>query len=92
MKCDAELSAELSGYAKELVGEEHVVKFEKTAVGSEDFAFFSLEVPSVCFNIGAGSFAEGYPQAVHHPEALFNDGILSTGAAAYAYMALRWLG
>ena len=44
------------------------------------------------FNIGAGSFAEGYPQAVHHPEALFNDGILSTGAAAYAYMALRWLG
>lgn len=92
VKCDAELSAELSGYAKELVGEEHVVKFEKTAVGSEDFAFFSLEVPSVCFNIGAGSFAEGYPQAVHHPEALFNDGILSTGAAAYAYMALRWLG
>ena len=92
VKCDAELSAELSGYAKELVGEEHVVKFEKTAVGSEDFAFFSLEVPSVTFNIGAGSFAEGYPQAVLLPEALFNDGILSTGAAAYAYMALRWLG
>ncbi|MBR6582319.1 MAG: hypothetical protein IKK80_01745, partial [Treponema sp.] len=59
--------------------------------GSEDFAFISLEVPSVTFNIGAGSFEEGYPQAVHHPEALFHDGILSGGAAAYAYMALRYL-
>ena len=39
----------------------------------------------------AGSFEEGYPQAVHHPEAKFNDSILSGGAAAYAYMALRYL-
>ena len=90
--CDPQLSDELTGYMKELVGENQVVKFEKTAVGSEDFAFISQAVPSVCFNIGAGSFSEGYTQAVHHPEARFYDGILSTGAAAYAYAALRWLG
>ena len=91
VKVDAELAAELTGYVTELVGADRVVKYEKTAVGSEDFAFISLEVPSVTFNIGAGSFEEGYPQAVHHPEALFHDGILSGGAAAYAYMALRYL-
>ena len=89
--CEPELSAELIGYVKELVGEEHVVKFEKTAVGSEDFAFISLEVPSVCFNISAGSVEEGYIQSLHHPETLFNDGILSGGSTAYAYMALKYL-
>ncbi|MBR4862222.1 MAG: amidohydrolase [Firmicutes bacterium] len=91
VKCDPDLSAQLTGYAAELVGEEHIVKYETPSVGSEDFAFISQAVPSVCFNLGAGSFAEGYPQAVHHPESLFNEDVLRTGAAAYAYMALQYL-
>ena len=91
VKCDGELSAELVGYLAELIGEENIIKRTSPAIGSEDFAFISQAVPSVAFNIGAGSFEEGYPQAVHHPESLFNDGVLSEGAAAYAYMAIRWL-
>lgn len=90
VKCDAEVSAKLSGYVGELIGNDKVHKIEQTAVGSEDFAFISQEVPSVTLNISAGSIQDGYVQAVHHPEACFDDSILSTGSAAYAYMALRW--
>lgn len=90
VKCDAEVSAKLSGYVGELIGKDKVHKIEQTAVGSEDFAFISQEVPSVTLNISAGSIQDGYVQAVHHPEARFDDSILSTGSAAYAYMALRW--
>lgn len=90
VNCDAEVSAKLSGYVGELIGKDKVHKIEQTAVGSEDFAFISQEVPSVTLNISAGSIQDGYVQAVHHPEARFDDSILSTGSAAYAYMALRW--
>ena len=88
---DSSLSSELTGYLKERYGEERVVKLEKTATGSEDFAFISQEVTSVTFNIGAGCTEHGYVQAVHHPEARFDDSILYQGSAAYAYMALRYL-
>ena len=42
-----ELAHELTGYMKDIVGEKAVVLFEQGGMGSEDFASYSYEVPSV---------------------------------------------
>lgn len=59
--------------------------------GSEDFSFVSQKVPSVMMMLSAGSIDEGYQYTMHHPKAVFNEKVLSEGAAVYAISALSWL-
>jgi hippurate hydrolase len=59
--------------------------------GSEDFSFVTQKVPSVMLMLSAGSPEEGYAYSMHHPKAIFNEAVLSQGAAAYAITALGWL-
>ena len=56
--------------------------------GSEDFAYFTHKLPSVMVGISAGG-GDGYP--LHHPKAVFDEGILSKGATMYALNAYTWL-
>ena len=63
----------------------------KVGGGSEDFAFVSVEVPTIGVFLGAGDAAQGYAYPQHHPKAVFDDAVLCRGTAAYAYFALRWL-
>ena len=65
-------------------------KASQTA-GSEDFAYVSQQVPSVMLALAAGHPSGGYIYPQHHPKVMFNDSVLPTGSAVYAYMALRWL-
>lgn len=88
-----ELANEIGGYIKDVVGEKSVVAYEGVGMGSEDFASYTYEVPSVYLLLGAGAKEEnpayGYP--MHHPCVTFNEDILTTGAAIHAYSALNWL-
>lgn len=59
--------------------------------GSEDFSFVTEQVPSAMLIIMAGDVAPDYKYAVHHPKVLFNEKVLSQGAAAYAAIAYDWL-
>ncbi|MDR3343946.1 MAG: amidohydrolase [Treponema sp.] len=59
--------------------------------GSEDFSFITQQVPSVMMMLSVGSPDEGYPYSMHHPKAIFNETVLSQGAAAYAMAAMGWL-
>ena len=63
----------------------------KPGGGSEDFAFVSHEVPTVSMFLACGSPERGYRYGQHHPKVRFDDSVLYEGAAAYAYMGLRWL-
>lgn len=65
-------------------------KFAK-AIGSEDFAYFSHEVPSIMLAIAAGNSNTGCNYPLHHPEVTFDENVLSIGSAVYAYNAMRWL-
>lgn len=67
------------------------VSKDKISGGSEDFAFVSNKVPAVAMMLGTGNAKEGYSFPQHHPKAKFDDSVLFQGAAAYAYMAMRWL-
>lgn len=98
---DPSLAAETSAYMKALLGEnaafsvpELQQKFggagAKTS-GSEDFAYVSQQVPSIMMAMAAGHPDEGYAYPQHHPKAKFDESTLPTGAAVYAYTAMRWL-
>lgn len=90
---DTELANELGNYVKDLVGEKAVVSFEGGGMGSEDFASYSYEVPSVYFMLGAGTKQENplYGLPMHNNKVIFNEDIMVTGAAMHAYCAIQWL-
>ena len=52
---DNKLAHEVTSYVKDLVGEQAVILFEQGGMGSEDFASYSYEVPSVYLMLGAGT-------------------------------------
>ena len=62
----------------------------KTA-GSEDFAYVSLEVPSIMLALAAGNPNQGFCYPQHHPKVKFDEAALSVGSAIYTYTAMRWL-
>ena len=90
---DINLAKEVTSYIKDLLGEKSVILFEKGGMGSEDFASYSYEVPSVYVMLGAGTKDENplYGEAMHNPKVVFNEDILVTGAAIHAYSAIMWL-
>lgn len=90
---DTDLANELGSYVKDLVGEKGVVSFEGGGMGSEDFASYSYEVPSVYFMLGAGIKQENplYGLPMHNNKVVFNEDIMVTGAAMHAYCAIEWL-
>ena len=93
LKNDNNLAHEITDYIKDLVGEKSVVLFESGGMGSEDFASYSYEVPSLYVMLGAGAKNENdlYGEPMHNPKVVFNEEILPTGAAMHAYSAIMWL-
>ena len=90
---DDKLAHELTNYMKDLVGEQSVVLFNSGGMGSEDFASYSYEVPSLYVMLGAGTKEENslYGEPMHNEKVVFNEDILPTGAAMHAYSAIMWL-
>ena len=88
-----ELADELTGYMKDIVGERGVYLYEGGGMGSEDFASFSHEVPSLYIILGAGAKNENpeFGVPMHNEKVVFNEDILPTGAAIHAYSAIMWL-
>ena len=90
---DNKLAHEVTSYVKDLVGEQAVILFEQGGMGSEDFASYSYEVPSVYLMLGAGTKNDNplFGQPMHNEKVQFNEDILVTGAAMHAYSAIMWL-
>lgn len=87
------LVEKVSGYLRDLFGEKSVVVFPNGGMGSEDFASYSQEVPSIYLMLGAGTKQENplFGEAMHNPKVVFNEDILVTGAAIHAFSAIRLL-
>lgn len=92
LKNDKELSNQLGEYIKEVVGD-HVISFTGGGMGSEDFASYSQKIPCAYFMLGAGTESENscYGRPMHNSRVIFNEEILSTGAAIFTQGALKWL-
>jgi hippurate hydrolase len=90
-------------YVSELFGAEKTISVAKLneltqgnkqaskSAGSEDFAYVSQEVPSIMLALAAGHPEQGYQYPQHHPMVTFDESVLSSGSAVYAYTAMRWL-
>ena len=96
---DPDLSACTTQYVQELLGPSKAFNADqfsamsgqsKTA-GSEDFAYVSLEVPSIMLALAAGNPNQGFCYPQHHPKVKFDEAALSVGSAIYTYTAMRWL-
>lgn len=61
------------------------------AMGSEDFAFYSVKVPSVIIGLGAGVEDKSKWVGQHNPRIVFNEDILENEVAMYVKMAFDWL-
>lgn len=93
--CTAQYVKELLGASKaftagQLNSLSGAGKAPKTA-GSEDFAYVSQEVPSIMLALAAGHPDNGYCYPQHHPKAKFDESVIPSGSAVYAYTAMRWL-
>lgn len=88
-----ELSNELVDYDRKLFGEKSVITFNEGGMGSEDFASYTYEVPCTFITIGAGAANENplFGKAMHNSKVVFNEDILTKGAAVEAYNAISWL-
>ena len=99
-----ELSEEIECYVKELLGENKAISVAKmhsktkksgkkssSGAGSEDFAYISHDVPSIMLALAAGHPEKGYNYPQHHPKVKFDEDVLTSGSAVYAYTALRYL-
>lgn len=100
---NAELSASVTKYCKELLGPSMAFSASDLAAmagpntkstkatGSEDFAYVSQEVPSIMLACASGNPRDGYTYPLHHPMVRFDEDALTYGSCIYAYTALRWL-
>lgn len=99
---DENLSNDITGYLKELLGPQGAFtagqlnamsgsKKQAKTSGSEDFAYVSQEVPSLMLALAAGQPEKGYRYPQHHPKVMFDESVLPVGSAVYAYSAMRWL-
>ena len=97
-----DLSADITGYCKELLGQGKAFSTAQLkamspdastskTVGSEDFAYVSQEVPSIMLALAAGEPQNGYCYPQHHPMVKFDEAVLVPGSCVYAYTAMRWL-
>jgi len=87
---DIELTGKLQNYAKAYFGAENVVDLD-IWTASEDFAYYSHEVPSCFYRIGTGNKDKGINSPVHTSNFDIDESSLKLGAGAISYFALMQL-
>lgn len=87
---DGEMVRKVTGFLRELLPEEKVVRMGKMG-GGEDFTMVAERVPSAFLVLGAGTPGEGCDRFLHHPQMRIDEAALPVGTAVYAYCAARWL-
>lgn len=95
---DQGLYTSIYGYMQELLGPQKALSAlvlgggkPARGGGSEDFAYISQQIPSLMLAMAAGEPSKGYAFPLHHPKVKIDESILSTGAAVFAYSAIRYL-
>jgi amidohydrolase len=85
------LTHRIRAAAEEYVGKENVVDLDIT-LGSEDFAFYSHEIPASFYRLGTRNESKGITSYVHTPTFDIDEAALSIGPGLMAWMAIRELG
>ncbi len=84
------LTQRLRQAAEEYLGKENVVDIELT-LGSEDFAYYSHQIPASFYRLGTRNEAKGITAYVHTPTFDIDETALSIGPGLMAWMAVKEL-
>lgn len=87
---DPEITALVKKIAGEVVGTENIVGEEMRTMIGEDFAEFSLRVPSCFFFIGTGNSEKGTNFPHHSPHFMIDDDSLPIGVEMHVRTALEY--
>lgn len=88
---DPALTRRIRAAAEAYLGKENVVDLDLT-LGSEDFAFYSHEVPASFYRLGTRNEARGITSYVHTPTFDIDEEALGIGPGLMAWMAVSELG
>lgn len=86
-----DLTRRIRAAAETYVGKENVVDLDVT-LGSEDFAFYSQQIPASFYRLGTRNDAKGITSYVHTPTFDIDEDALGIGPGLMAWMAVRELG
>ncbi len=92
LKNDVTLASFAEKEIKKLFGEKRLIKTDGRGGGSEDFAYFSHELPSLLLVIGAGEKKKGFAYPLHHSKTDFDENALKVGSKLLAHLATEWAG
>ena len=85
---DEALAAEVRAAAVDYVGEDRVVDLPQW-FASEDFAFYTREMPGTFYVLGVGNEAAGITHGLHTPRFTIDEEALRVGPGFMAYLAWR---
>jgi amidohydrolase len=85
-----ELTQRIRKAAEEYVGKENVVDIELT-LGSEDFAYYSHQIPASFYRLGTRNEAKGITSYVHTPTFDIDEDALRISTGLMAWMAVKEL-
>jgi amidohydrolase len=85
-----ELTRRIRKAAEDYVGQENVVDMDLT-LGSEDFAYYSHQVPASFYRLGTRNESKGITSYVHTPTFDIDEDALKIGPGVMAWMALSEL-
>ena len=91
LKNDETLTINARNFAKEYLGAENVVDLP-IRLSSEDFAYYSQEMPACFYRLGTGNVARGITSPVHTNTFNVDEACLELGAGLMAWIAVRELG
>lgn len=85
-----ELTRRLRQAAEAYLGKENVVDIELT-LGSEDFAYYSHQIPASFYRLGTRNEAKGISSYVHTPTFDIDEDALAIGPGLMAWLAVKEL-
>jgi len=88
---DLTLTEDVFEYARELLGEENVVRIPKRMT-SEDFSFYSQQMPGCFYRLGVANTSKGINSPVHTSSFDVDEKCLKIGASLMAFSAVKQLG
>jgi amidohydrolase len=88
---DESLTARATAYAREYMGPENVVELP-IRMTSEDFSYYSQEIPACFYRLGTGNPARGITSPVHTNTFDVDEECLRHGMGLMAWLAMRELG
>ncbi|EKQ56814.1 MULTISPECIES: M20 family metallopeptidase [unclassified Clostridium] len=88
---DKEITEKFASSATNILGNENVIWTDRYSLGSDDFAYYAKEVPSIYFKLGVRNESIGAVYPNHNPKFTADENSLEVGTNVISAFALDFL-